>query len=231
MPPSDPFLDTAPRCTDEESEEAERTTKQIGVPGQAEDQVVRAFGPGCSTIRLMGRWMAALLAGSTASLLFQTAGGAVGSRTRGQAWDEAKLVQAYTNVVAPVPKFLLRGTLGSSTWEEDRTITHRPSTQLPANVGILMGTAIPCSPPPAPGTSHTWTAHVVLRHGGKVVGSRNVTDSMSDGSEPNQRTIDQPFSFREPAGTYTIYGPNTTKLTVVIRSRTTTGVTLERFCP
>lgn len=123
-------------------------------------------------------------------------------------------------------KFLIRGMPADFQLPAPMTVMLRPSSHLPKDDGVVIGTAAPCiGVAVTDGISHTWTVHVQLQRGTTVVGSRLVTDSY----QPVQKVVDQPFMFTEPAGRYLAVGPGG-RMPVVIHPGRTTSVAIPDYC-
>jgi hypothetical protein len=120
--------------------------------------------------------------------------------------------------------YLIRGMPADFQPPDPVTVTLRPSGLLPANDGVVIGTAAPCSGAEVvTGLTDSVTADVYLRKGSKIVGRRVVTDKYGP------VTNDQSFMFTEPAGKYLAAGPGG-RLPVVIRPGRTTSVTIPNGC-
>ena len=118
-------------------------------------------------------------------------------------------------------------THGRAPVEAPLTITLRPSRRLPADDGMLIGTAAPCIGIAMPaGSPHQWTVPVGLRRGSAVVARRTVVDTW----DPTRKMRDQPFMFTEPAGDYVVASAASGAVHVVIRPGRATAVTLPDDC-
>jgi hypothetical protein len=95
-----------------------------------------------------------------------------------------------------------------------------------ASTGVLKGTATPCIGPAQQVGSHAWKIQVVLRRGSTVIAKQTVFDSKAEGAH----VVGQVFSFTEPAGSYSISGPNPEGQTVHIQAGTTSAVELTGSC-
>lgn len=93
-------------------------------------------------------------------------------------------------------------------------------------MGVLEGTAPPCTAANLSNAPQAWEVVVVLRRGSTVVARQTVLDSENTG-DPQ---IDGVFKFSEPAGFYSVSGAAPMGQPVVIKAGATSTVQLTADC-
>jgi hypothetical protein len=95
-----------------------------------------------------------------------------------------------------------------------------------SRTGTVIGTAMPCIGGIVTfDRPRSFNVHVALFRDGKFVESRKVIDLLGS----SNRTVEQRFTFKVPAGTYSVDSP-ADRRTVLVKPGVTTKVTLQNDC-